>query len=249
MRQKLIEVTKPQVGDAAGPAHLTSPATLETFSRFLSCQVEKNTIVPIQSEALPLSSSFVECVKPPSIIRWVLISVIYRSLIGSGAINIPLYHQVTNEEGEAETPAEGGGEASYAPINDDFYALTFWFDLLGHRLVEALPAEYRVSFRDELLLRVALESHELVYALDWTVVKFSRRVLTPDCVLYSLQWPTSEEQFLQQQQQRLQQQQLLQQQHQQQSQAALFAHSREVTSRVILFSTLQAVCAYGRALY
>ncbi|CUT99567.1 Mediator of RNA polymerase II transcription [Echinococcus multilocularis] len=191
MRQKLIEMTKPPCGET-GPAYLTSPATLETFSRFLSYQVEKNLII--------------------------LIREIYRRwLHESGPINIPLYYHPVDEDGTARDECH--------PINDDFYAFTFWLDLLGHRLVEALPAEHRLSYRDELFLRVDLESHELVYALDWIIVQFSRRILTPDCILYNLQSSSLQQQFSQQQ-------------------LPLHSHSREVTSRVILFSTLQAVCAY-----
>ncbi|VDM17460.1 unnamed protein product [Hydatigera taeniaeformis] len=192
MRQKLSEMTKPPCAEP-GPAYLTSPATLETFSRFLSYQVEKNLIIPIRE-------------------------IYRRLLLESGSINIPIYYHPTDTDGTTRNDC-------YPPINDDFYALSFWFDLLGHRLVEALPVEHRLSYRDELFLRVDLESHELVYALDWTIVQFSRRVLTPDCILYNLQSSSLQQQFSQQQ-------------------LPLHSHSREVTSRVILFSTLQAVCAY-----
>ncbi|KAL5106209.1 Mediator of RNA polymerase II transcription subunit 23 [Taenia crassiceps] len=192
MRQKLSEMTKPPCSET-GPAYLTSPATLETFSRFLSYQVEKNLIIPIRE-------------------------IYRRLLLESGSINIPLYYHSTDAEGTNRNEC-------HPPINDDFYALAFWFDLLGHRLVEALPVEHRLSYRDELFLRVDLESHELVYALDWTIVQFSRRILTPDCILYNFQSSSLQQQFSQQQ-------------------LPLYSHSREVTSRVILFSTLQAVCAY-----
>uniref|UniRef100_A0A158R710 Mediator of RNA polymerase II transcription subunit 23 n=1 Tax=Taenia asiatica TaxID=60517 RepID=A0A158R710_TAEAS len=192
MRQKLSEMTKLPCSET-GPAYLTSPATLETFSRFLSYQVEKNLIIPIRE-------------------------IYRRLLLESGSINIPLYYHSTDTDGTTRNEC-------HPPINDDFYALAFWFDLLGHRLIEALPVEHRLSYRDELFLRVDLESHELVYALDWTIVQFSRRILTPDCILYNLQSSSLQQQFSQQQ-------------------LPLYSHSREVTSRVILFSTLQAVCAY-----
>lgn len=50
MRQKLSEMIKPPRAESTGPSYLTSPATLETFGRFLSYQVEKNLIIPIRSE-------------------------------------------------------------------------------------------------------------------------------------------------------------------------------------------------------
>lgn len=89
--------------------------------------------------------------------------MIYRRLlVENTSICIPLYYQI-NADGDLSTVNK---EEWYPSINDDFYALTFWLDLLGHRLVEALPVEHRLSYRDELLLRVDLESHELVYAYD-----------------------------------------------------------------------------------
>lgn len=92
--------------------------------------------------------------------RKFFISEIYRRLLlESGSINIPLYYHSTDTDGTTRNEC-------HPPINDDFYALAFWFDLLGHRLIEALPVEHRLSYRDELFLRVDLESHELVYAYD-----------------------------------------------------------------------------------
>ncbi|KAM7539029.1 hypothetical protein Aperf_G00000047337 [Anoplocephala perfoliata] len=198
MLQKLNEMTEPLRLETKS-AHLTSPATLETFGRFLPYQMAKK-IIPLRTIDI--------------------LEIYQRLLLESLELNIPLFYQ-TNETDRDDY---------FQPIRDEFYALTFWFDLLGHRWIEALPVGHRLRYRDELFLRVDLESHELVYALDWTIVRLSRRILTPDCVLYNLQSSL----FQQPQQQLLQQQQPHQ----------IFPHSREVTSRVILFSTLQAVCAY-----
>uniref|UniRef100_A0A5K3FUZ1 Mediator of RNA polymerase II transcription subunit 23 n=2 Tax=Mesocestoides corti TaxID=53468 RepID=A0A5K3FUZ1_MESCO len=195
MRQKLNEMTKPPCPEP-GTACLTSPATLETFSRFLSYQVEKNLIIPI-------------------------LQIYKRMLQIKGQVDIPLYHDEVAGPEATELPKS-------MPNNDDFYAFTFWFDLLGHRLVEALPAEHRLSYRDDLFHKVELESQELVYTLDWTIVRFSRRILTPDCILYTMSKSMPNDTSPSPP--------ALKSQH--------LIHPREVTSRVILLSTLQAVSAF-----
>ncbi|KAM3183971.1 hypothetical protein ACTXT7_009296 [Hymenolepis weldensis] len=195
MLQKLSEKTKPLSMETKN-AHLTSPATLETFGRFLSYQMAKK-IIPLRE-------------------------IYRRLLVESRSLNIPLYYEKIESDNNNDC---------YPPVRDDFYSLTFWFDLLGHRWIEALPVEHRLRYRDELFLRVNLNSHELIYALDWIIVRFSRRILTPDCVLYNIQSvPFQQQHFLH-----------LQPPHHHQQ---IYSHSREVTSRVVLFSTLQAVCAY-----
>ncbi|VDL60473.1 unnamed protein product [Hymenolepis diminuta] len=195
MLQKLSEKTKPLSMETKN-AHLTSPATLETFGRFLSYQMAKK-IIPLRE-------------------------IYRRLLVESRSLHIPLYYDKSESDNNNDF---------YPPVRDDFYSLTFWFDLLGHRWIEALPVEHRLRYRDELFLRVNLNSHELIYALDWIIVRFSRRILTPDCVLYNIQSvPFQQQHFLH-----------LQPPHHHQQ---IYSHSREVTSRVVLFSTLQAVCAY-----
>ncbi|VDN96143.1 unnamed protein product [Rodentolepis nana] len=195
MLQKLSENTKPLSMETKN-AHLTSPATLETFGRFLSYQMAKK-VIPLRE-------------------------IYRRLLVESKSLNIPLYHEKTESDNTDDC---------HPPVRDDFYCLTFWFDLLGHRWIEALPVEHRLRYRDELFLRVNLNSHELIYALDWIIVRFSRRILTPDCVLYNIQCVSFQQQeFLP-----------LQPLHHHQQ---IYSHSREITSRVILFSTLQASCAY-----
>ncbi len=85
-----------------------------------------------------------------------LLTGLYRRLLDNrGTIRIPLYRDMT----------EAGAVSPEPPAsNDEFSAFLFWFDLLGHRLVEALPVHHRLSYRDTLCLKVALESHELAYA-------------------------------------------------------------------------------------